>query len=175
MNSSQKITDKLFQVVKDEYGDKYQDHLIEQYKTYLEMADRISSRRQSANSFFVTLNTTIIALVSYVNFGDKRATAFYWLISIAGMTISYMWYRLIRSYKDLNSAKFKVVHKIEAKLPISPYDAEWEAVDRGENPKLYLPFTHIEIYIPWVFFAVHYFVFLRCLPWSSMLESLYNK
>lgn len=175
MNSSQKITDKLFQVVKDEYGDKYPDHLIEQYKIYLEMADRISSRRQSANSFFVTLNTTIIALVSYVNFGDKRATEFYWLISIAGMTISYMWYRLIRSYKDLNSAKFKVVHEIEAKLPISPYDAEWEAVEKGENPKLYLPFTHIEIYIPWVFFAVHSFVFLRCPPWSIMLESLYNK
>ncbi|MFX0202093.1 MAG: hypothetical protein ACFFCW_38775 [Candidatus Hodarchaeota archaeon] len=175
MNSSQNITGKLFQIVKQEYGDKYLDHLIEQYKTYLEMADRISSRRQSANLFFLTLNTTTIGLVSYVNFGDNRVTAFYWLISIAGLTLSYMWYRLIRSYRDLNTAKFKVVHEIEAKLPISPYNAEWEAVERGENPKLYLPFTHIEIYIPWVFFAVHSFVFLRCLPWSSILKSLGSK
>ena len=51
-----------------------------------------------------------------MNFGDKKAVAFYWLISMAGMTLSYMWYRLIRSYKDLNGAKFKVVHEIEAKI-----------------------------------------------------------
>lgn len=172
MSSSQNITEKLFPASKEEYGDKFSDHLIEQYKVYLEMADRISARRQTANSFFVTLNTAIVALVGYVNFGDKKAVAFYWLISVAGMTLSYMWYRLIRSYKDLNSAKFKVVHEIETKLPIAPYDAEWEAVERGENPKLYLPFTHIEIYIPWVFFAVHSFVLLRCLPWSNILESL---
>lgn len=170
MSNSQNISDKLFRISKEEYGEKHPDHLIEQYKTYLEMADRISSRRQSANSFFVTLNAAIIALVGYVNFEDEKATAFYWLISIAGVTLSYMWYRLIRSYKDLNSAKFKVIYEIEAKLPISPYAAEWEAVGRGKNPKLYLPFTHIEIYIPWVFFTIHSFVFLMCLPWSCLLK-----
>jgi hypothetical protein len=33
-------------------SDQLRGHLLEQYKLYLEMADRISSRRQSANSFF---------------------------------------------------------------------------------------------------------------------------
>jgi hypothetical protein len=69
-----------------------------------------------------------------------------------------MWYGLVRSYKDLNTAKFKVIHEMEAKLPVAPYDSEWEKVGKGKNSKLYLPFTHIEIYIPWVFFVIHAFV-----------------
>ena len=37
--------------------------LLEQYKLYVEMADRISARRGLTNSFFLTLNTGIVALV----------------------------------------------------------------------------------------------------------------
>jgi hypothetical protein len=44
--------------------------------------------------------------------------------------------------------KFKVFHAIESRLPVSPYSAECEAVGRGEDRKLHLPFTHSEIYIP---------------------------
>ena len=135
--------------------DSYQNHLLEQYKLYLTSAENISNRRQTANAFFVTVNTALVSLIGYLNFGNEDSNSFYWLISIAGIAISYMWYRLVRSYKDLNSAKFKVVHEIEKSLPVSPYDAEWEAVGRGDDPKLYLPFTHIEIYVPWVFCALH--------------------
>ena len=44
-------------------SEQLRGHLLEQYKLYLEMADRISSRRQSANSFFLSLNTALVALV----------------------------------------------------------------------------------------------------------------
>jgi amino acid permease len=132
--------------------------LLEQYKLYLTSAENISNRRQTANAFFVTVNTVIISLISYLNLGVPNSSKFYWLASIAGIAISFMWYRLVKSYKDLNTAKFKVVHEIEKSLPISPYDAEWEAVGRGQNPKLYLPFTHIEVYVPWVFLILHFIV-----------------
>lgn len=75
------------------------------------------------------------------------------------MIICYMWYRLIQSYKQINSGKFKVIHKIEQNLPISPYDTEWEMLGRGEDPKRYLPFTHIEIFVPWIFLGLHTFIF----------------
>jgi hypothetical protein len=136
----------------------YQTHLLEQYKTYVTSAENISNRRQAANAFFVSVNTVLISLVGYLNLGAKNSTKMYWVISVAGIAISYMWYRLVRSYKDLNTAKFKVVHEIEKNLPISPYDAEWEAVGRGENSKLYLPFTYIEIFVPWMFLALHLIV-----------------
>jgi len=141
----------------------YQTHLIEQYKLYQSSAEKISDRRQSANSFFVTINTVLVSLISYLNFGASNPSKYYWLVSLAGIAISYMWYRLVRSYKDLNSAKFKVIHEIEKSLPVSPYDAEWEAVGKGEDSKLYLPFTHIEIFIPWVFAALHFSVLIMIL------------
>lgn len=154
----------LYRVPAGEYGEEYQNHLLEQYKLYVQMADKISDRRQLANSFFLTVNTALIAFLGLVARpavgSDPNVTAnppLLWIlvVSAAGVVLCYSWYRLVRSYKGLNSGKFKVIHAIEAKLPSSPYDAEWEAVGRGENPKLYLPITHVEIYIPWVFAALY--------------------
>ena len=132
----------------------------------MESADRISARRQTANSFFVTINTALVALVGYIHLGSTTENKYYWLIALAGIAIAYMWYRLIRSYRDLNSAKFKVIHEIEKKLPISPYDAEWEAVGRGKDSSLYLPFTYIEVGIPWIFLGLHVLAFIQSFPWE---------
>jgi hypothetical protein len=151
-------------LTKDEYGENYRDHVLEIYKLYVEMADKISERRQTANSFFLTLNSAIVALVGYVNLSQEAgsgSSSFFWLVAISGMVLSFLWYRLIRSYKDINSGKFKVVHVIEKQLPLRPYDAEWTALGKGADPKLYLPFTHVEVYVPWVFFVIHLFVLVR--------------
>ena len=168
------IIDELFKKPEQEYGGDYRAHYIEIYKLYVEMADRISSRRQSANSFFLSVNTAIIAVVSYIQLGLSKGerSDFYWLISLAGMALCYMWYRLIRSYKDLNSGKFKVIHSIEDNLPISPYDAEWESIGRGKDPKLYLPFTKVEMVVPWIFFILHLVVFVRVIPWSIIFAKI---
>lgn len=141
----------------------HQTHLLEQYKLYVEMADKISERRQSANSYFLTVNSALLAFVGYVT--TKDTSDYLWLLGIAGMALSYLWYRLVQSYRDLNTAKFLVVHAIEKRLPLCPYDAEWEAMGSGKNPKLYKPVTHIEAGVPWVFFGLHAFVLLHSVPW----------
>ncbi|MBL4761470.1 MAG: hypothetical protein JKY93_02070 [Gammaproteobacteria bacterium] len=156
---------------KNEYPDSYHDHAFEQYKIYLEMADRISSRRQSANSFFVTINTVLVTLAGYAKAATSTDTFFYAVTSIAGVLICYIWYRLVLSYKNLNSAKFKVIHAIEADLPYKPYDAEWEAVGRGKNKKLYQPFTNLEIKIPWIFSLIHILVLVYAFPWSVFFSN----
>jgi hypothetical protein len=150
----------LYKSEPTKYGDQYQNHLLEQYKLYVQMADKISDRRQAANNFFLTVNTALIAFLGLVAAPDigsgPSATAhppLPWVVvvSAAGVVLCYTWYRLVRSYKGLNSGKFKVVHAIESKLPSSPFDAEWEAVGRGKDSKRYLPFTKVEIRIPGVF------------------------
>jgi hypothetical protein len=165
-NQTESIAAVLPSVPKAEYSDKYYDHLLEQYKLYLTLTDKISDRRSAANTFFLTLNTGLISAIGITSFlSSKGETAnsakagemnlLFILAGFAMIVLCYSWYRLIRSYRDLNSAKFKVVHEIEKLLPIKPYDAEWEAVGRGNNKKLYFPFTHIEIYVPWIFMALH--------------------
>lgn len=166
------IENQLSSVKKEEYGNEYNSHLLEMYKIYVEMADRISTRRQSANSFFLSINTALVALIGYVQLGKKtdESIDFYWVVGIAGMALCYAWYRLIKSYKDLNSGKFKVIHEIEKRLPLSPYDAEWEAIGRGKNSKLYLPFTKVEMTVPWIFFILHFVVLFRVLPWGGLFH-----
>ena len=39
--------------------------LLEQYKLYVEMADRISQRRQSANNYFLSVNILLFSIMSY--------------------------------------------------------------------------------------------------------------
>jgi hypothetical protein len=131
--------------------------LLDQYKLYVEMADRISSRRQTTNSFFLALNSAIISIGGYtaVKEGPAVPLGLIVLTAVAGVMISALWLRLILSYRDLNSAKFEVIHAIEKLLPVSPYDAEWQAVERGKSGWLYLPFSHIELWVPVGFAAIH--------------------
>lgn len=161
----------LFKTSESEYGDDYRAHYLSIYKLYVEMADRISMRRQNANSFFLTINSAIIAVLGYVQFGvylgaklgveSGQTNDFYWIISLLGMILCFVWFRLVWSYKQLNSAKYQVIHHIEQRLPIAPYDAEWEAVGRGNKSDIYRPFTNIEAAIPWVFFILNFAVFLK--------------
>ena len=138
----------------EEYGSQYQEHLLEQYKLYVEMADRISQRRAVANSFFLALHTGLFGLsvgVSGLSSGQIENQAAGLVASIFGFPFAYGWHRVLKSYRQLNSAKFKVVHELEAKLPVAPYDNEWDKAGRGEDPKLYVPLTVVEGWVPKVF------------------------
>ena len=164
------IKNKLFNYSKEDYGNDYNTHLFEQYKLYVEMADKISSRRQVANSFFLSINTGLVAIAGYIGGIAKVnfSPLLFLVIGLCGMILCYMWYRLVRLYKDINTGKFKVIHEIEKKLPLSPYTTEWVVLEEGKNPKIYLPFTHIEMGIPWVFFTIHAFVLLINIPWGKI-------
>jgi len=165
--SDEKYKEVLLSNSETEYGSSYKKDVLELYKTYLEMTDRISSRRQSANSFFLTINTALVGLVSYIQIG-RNDSSWYWLIAIAGIFICFTWYRLIRSYKDMNTGRFKVIHEIEKILPLAVYDSEWEALGRGKNPKIYLQFTKIELRVPLIFAMIHAFVILYSVPWCDL-------
>ncbi len=166
------LKDDLFKIPKDEYGKSYTEHFLEQYKLFVESTDRISNRRLSANSFFLTINTVIVGLVGYVNLGDKEIGNLFFLISIAGIILNFTWYRMIRSYYSLNSGKFKVIHEIEKNLPLALFYAEWKVVGNGKDSKKHLPFTKVEKNIPWVFLVIHLLVFIYSTPWNTIAQYL---
>jgi hypothetical protein len=53
-------------------NDKWHSHLLDQYKLYVEMADRISQRRTSANTYFLSVNSAILAFAGYLT--SKEST-----------------------------------------------------------------------------------------------------
>ena len=147
---------------------------LELYKLSVDMADKISARRLTANSFFLTINTGIIAFSGYLSLSTDKTLAVgqYWIVALAGMILSYMWYRLIRSYAGLNKAKFDVIHEMEKDLPYKVFDAEWMAVGEGKDPSKYLPFTKIEMTVPWVFLAIHGIVLIKTIPWQMLRTTI---
>lgn len=156
MSTPEGLTTDLFRVGPAEYGAEYRAHLLEQYRLYVEMADRVSARRLSANTFFLSVNTAVLAFLSAARqVGGSSAGGWILIACIAGGVLCFTWYRLIRSYRDLNSGKFRVIHAVEQRLPVALYGAEWTALSKGKDRKLYWPLTHIEVLVPWIFLALY--------------------
>ncbi|HEY5622368.1 MAG TPA: hypothetical protein VIV14_01320 [Gammaproteobacteria bacterium] len=121
--------------------------LMEQYKLCLEMADRISSRRGAANSFFLTFNTAVVGALGafFEEIPDAAAVVIY----AAAILFCNAWMLLLRSYRNLTSAKFKVIGLLEERLPSSPfYSAEWKALGEGKDWRKYIPLSPIETVVP---------------------------
>ena len=138
--------------------------VLEIYKMLVEMADRVSQRRQSANSFYLTVNTAIIASTAYLSqseFGHAGSLA----VSAAGIAICFLWVRAVVSYKSLNAAKFEVITALEERLPVSPYKDEWAILDVDGEGKKHKPFHRTEMLVPIVFGLLHGAQFLAEIPW----------
>ena len=152
-----KKENSLFNVNEGDYGQAYKEHLLAQYQLYVESMEKISDRRQNANNYFITINTVLISFIG-IFLQTKMFESISWvksLIALVGIIICVVFWFLLRSYKQLNTGKFKVIHDFEQKLPASIYDYEWQILGEGKNKKLYFPFSHIEMIIPWIFGVVY--------------------
>jgi hypothetical protein len=151
-----------FSASKAQYGEKYDEHLLQQYLLYVQMADKISERRSLANTFFLTANTAILSTLGVVAsiFPTRLAggglLAFFALLT--PIVLCYSWLRIIRSYQQLNSGKFKIIHEIETRLPLAVYKAEWNALGKGEDPQKYKPLTDVERWVPKAFILLYLIV-----------------
>ncbi len=140
----------------------YESAVLDQYRIYVEMADRVSARRGLTNSFFLSLNTGIFALVAAfgkIPLPDRT----WWLVIplIAVLGQCFAWFYLVRSYRLLNSAKYQVVGALEERLPASPFwRAEWWALGEGNDRSRYWPLSHIEQWIPILFGLAYISAFL---------------
>ena len=91
---------------------------FELYKLATEMADRISARRGLANTFYLTINTGLVALIG--------SHTLRWYVAVAGIVFCLSWWAILRSYRDLNAAKFEVILAMEERLPVRVYGDEWQ-------------------------------------------------
>ncbi len=139
----------LLRQSKDDYGTEFENHLFDQYKLYVEMADRISARRMLANSFFVGVHTTLtIAFTVLLKEKVLQPPSLIFVPFVSSILLCYVWWRVVCSYRQLNTGKYKVVLALEQMLPVAPYDAEWIAFGEGKDRKLYRPLTDVEKWVP---------------------------
>jgi hypothetical protein len=129
--------------------------VLDLYKLGAELADRVSARRATANSFFLTVQTTLIAVVGLIAPDLTMQSAWTGAVATAaGVLLSVTWWLSLRSYRELNRAKFKVLHGVEADLPVRLFKDEWDRLEARPSTWWkpgYSELGKIERRVPWLF------------------------
>ncbi|MCI3272844.1 hypothetical protein [Streptomyces cylindrosporus] len=163
------ISDSLWNegISASDYGEgseAYRAAVFEQYKLCVEMADRVSARRNLTNTFFLTLNSGLVAFLGAwlapVRLRDAPV-----LLLLAGLpvllAICAAWWFTLRSYEQLNKGKWDVIGALEEQLPTRAFSAaEWRSLGEGRDWRLYLRLTHVERWIPVIFAGTYVLGFL---------------
>lgn len=148
-----------------------QKERLDIYKLTVEMADRVSQRRHTANSFYLSVDTLLVSGSTYIGATAptlKNAV----IITAAGIATSLLWMRGIESYRSLNHAKFKVIQGIEKRLCETPFTEEWALIDPARHGKSHRPFYSTERFIPFLFMAVFLLEGGSLLPWHELATKL---
>jgi len=149
---------ELLRISKEQYGDKYQEHLLEQYKLFVEMTDKVSERRQNANNYFLTINAFLVSLfgvlANFTSSGTFMNKSWSFLVPVAGLLICITWVTIIKSFRQLNAGRFKIIHEMETVLPAALFDAEWIVLGKGKG-KEYTQTTQVETLVPQIFAGLY--------------------
>ena len=131
--------------------------LLEIYKLHSELADRVSQRREGANRLYVSLITGLVVfLAALVRFGigDTPQGLVLCAVGLLGAVISASWCVVIISHRQLNSAKFRVLHELEKHLAFQFFTLEWDPVSKGAKSNRYWKLTTVEIVLPGICFLL---------------------
>ncbi len=125
--------------------------LLEIYKLHAELADRVSQRREAANRLHIGLLSGLglfVGLFAEFGIAESRTGDVFLAAGILGGMISFSWWVVIRSYRQLNTGKFKVLGELEDKLAFPFFRREWEILGAGEQPDRYWKLTTVEAFLP---------------------------
>lgn len=153
--------DEFRQEKKDYSPTSYENHLLEQYKIMIESTERVSDRRNSYNSFLLSIHTILISILGYLVTHNLDSTSMFTIfIGFLGIVLSVFWIVALNNYRRLNSGKFEVINLIEKELPIQLYKLEWNILEYGSRRSNYLKNSKIEKVIPITFIIAYFFIFL---------------
>lgn len=137
---------------------------FEQYKLAVEMADRHSARRATANAFFATLNAVLLTAIGMLREPQTAhapptvANQFAPALGVfAGILLCVVWFFMLRTYRHLSSVKWDVILAMEKSLPYAVFDEEWRRLPHVAERRRdrYLALTKIEQVVPWLFLATY--------------------
>ena len=135
--------------------------ILEQYKLFLQTSEELVKRRQNVNSFYISINSALVAVMGVLfamDFAHDAEAVIGLVFCLIGLILSISWTKILTSYGNLNSSKMKIISNIEKKLPLSLFDAEWAALSDRLNKKKYVSFTESEQIIPRLFGIVYFLI-----------------
>ena len=130
--------------------------LLEIYKLHAGLADSVSRQRGTTNRFYLLLMSGLFVLFpALLRFQNGVPLGVLMIgFGLLGTLLAVAWYIHIRSYRQLNTGKFKPLQEIEEKLAYPFFKREWELLEEGENPNKYWKLTVVETIVPIIFFVL---------------------
>lgn len=126
--------------------------LLEIYKLHSDLSDRVSQRRDGANRFYAGLLTFVGVSIGAAYKMDNVSLLL--VAEIAGLCVSILWFVVIKSYRDLNTGKFKALQELESEFRYCFFQREWEILDMNKKKKRYLQLTRVEMGLPIALFIL---------------------
>ena len=131
-----------------------QNERLEIYKLHAELTDRVSQRREGANRLYVSLLVGLVVfLAALLRFGtgDVSEQLVLSAIGLFGVLLSVSWFVVLRSYRQLNSEKFRVLHELEKDIAFPFFTKEWDPGSEGSKSNRYWRLTKVEVTLPVIF------------------------
>lgn len=161
-------------------GGSFQDKetLIMQYKMFVQTSEDLVRRKQSVNTFYVTLNSLMLSTIVSVICATEdilqimdNGLVIYLIsgfLSVIGIVICCSWITLLISYSDLNASKMAIISCIEERLALKLFDTEWALLTRRIGKKKYRSFTVKEIAVAKIFFGLYILLIIACVVMFAM-------
>jgi hypothetical protein len=141
-------------------NESFQHLLMEQYKLYVEMTDRISSRRNWTNIFFLTLHAIIVGVMGLsLSRSPYVPQIGLLLMPLMGLLVlCYAWWRLTQWYRHMLTVRHNIIGQLEQRLPSSPSLAA-DRNDITSKEGYFNPLNRMEKTLPFVFAILYIFSF----------------
>jgi hypothetical protein len=102
---------------------------IEQYKIMVSSTEKVSEQRLTVNNLFFTVTSSVLSVAFILGKTlDFRISGILGMITLTalGLTITFFWEKLVKSYGKLNTGKFKLIDRIEKDLRTNMFEEEWK-------------------------------------------------
>jgi len=110
-------------------GEERHRAILEQYKLYVDIADRAATRRMAANAWWMSLQTALVGGAAYLWANpppaDHPLTA--QAVSAAGVALAILWLLWLLAYARVAYVKGQLIHAIEESLPLQVWHVEDDA------------------------------------------------
>lgn len=95
--------------------------MFEQYKMFVESAEKTSDKRITQNNIYLTLNLAFLSVLTSQSLDEKLSL----LTSIIGVVVSVIWFLTIINYSKRNKVKFDIINEYEEEFN-DLYKEEWK-------------------------------------------------
>ena len=135
--------------------------LMEQYKMFVQTSEDLVKRKQSVNSFYITLNSIILSAIITVLCATNDLPMLWGKVNFSflltlftgfiGVVVCFSWISLLNSYADLNASKMDIIQCIEERMALNLYSTEWTILSSRLANRRYKSFSKKERFVAYLF------------------------